>query len=352
MTDDEIILRPETLEPFLTEVFEKAGLSKDDACFISRTFVQTHLWGVDSHGIVRVPIYVKRLRVGAINPRPNITRLKGSKSLEIIDGDNGHGFIVGREAMRRAIHLAGEYNVGMVGVVRSNHFGAAGIYARMAADEGMIGIAMTNVGPLVVMPGCSRPVVGNNPIAFAIPTFGPFPIVLDIATSAVAGGKLLMASQRGEKIPLDWATDKEGRATDDPKKAFDGFFFPAGGHKGFGLALIIDILCGVITGGAFLDQVRGMYKYPNDPSSVGHFVIAMNLSSVMDPEEMKERMASFYRMIKATPMWDHSKEVLLPGEIEYRAFLERKKTGIPLPNKLYQELIALGQEMGIESPLE
>lgn len=349
MSSDEIRVRPETLEIFLTELFGKTGLEESDAVFVARTLVQTNLWGIDSHGVIRVPIYAKRLQVGAINPRPQIRRIRGSKGLEVIDGDNGHGFIVGREAMKRAIELAREFNIGMVGTIKSNHFGAAGIYARRAADQGMIGVAMTNVGPLMAASGCSRPVVGNNPIAVAIPTFGPFPLVLDIAMSAVAQGKLLVASQKGEKIPLDWATDREGRPTDDPMKAFDGFSLPVGGHKGFGMALIIDILCGVITGGAFLSHVRGMYKFPNDPSQVGHCMIAINLSSIMDQEEMKIRMASFDKTIKDAPMWDQSKEMLLPGEIEHRMFLERMDKGIPIPISLYNELKDLGCEMGVSS---
>jgi LDH2 family malate/lactate/ureidoglycolate dehydrogenase len=352
MADNEVRVRPQRLEIFVTELFEKAGLSPKDAAYHAQALVETNLWGVDSHGVLRVPIYIKRLRSGAINPRPQIKTIKGSFGLEVMHGDDGAGFVVGREAMARAIDLAREFNVGVVGAIRSNHFGATAIYARMAADQGMIGLAMTNVVPIVAAPGGSKPVVGNNPMAIAIPTFDVFPFVLDISLSAVAGGKLLLASKKGEKIPLDWATDTDGRPTDDPDKAFAGFLLPMGGHKGLGLAYAVDILCGVITGGVFLDGMKGMYKYPNDPSLTGHLMIAINPLAIMSQEEMKSRMADYYQTVKASPMWDETKEMMLPGEIEHRTWLERKEKGIPLPAELYDELVALGDETGVSKGLQ
>ncbi len=347
MNEAEIRVDSQTLKRFLAALLRKVGLSEDDAGFFAEALVKTELWGISSHGVIRVPIYVKRLRSGAMNPRPKTQTIKKAKGLEVLDGDHGPGFIVGREAMNRAIEMAETDNVAAVGAIRSNHFGAAGIYARMAADKGMIGICMANVVQNMVVPGASKPVVGNNPIAVAVPTFGDYPFVLDIAMSAVAGGKLLLASKKKEKIPTDWATDKDGRPTDDPDEAFAGFLLPLAGHKGFGLALVVDILCGVITGGAFLDRMKGMYKYPEEPSLTGHFMIVINPLSIMSREEMKERMEVFSSILKSTPMWDSSKEMLLPGEIEYRTSLERKKHGIPIPPSLYDELNELAASIGI-----
>jgi LDH2 family malate/lactate/ureidoglycolate dehydrogenase len=238
-----------------------------------------------------------------------------------------------------------------VGAIRSNHFGATAIYARLAVERGMIGIAMTNVVPNVVAPGGSKPVVGNNPLAIAIPTFGDFPFVLDISMSAVSGGKLLLASKKKEKIPMDWATDSQGRPTDDPDIGFSGFLLPTGGYKGLGLAYVVDILSGLITGGAFLDQMRGMYKYPNDPSLTCHLMIAINVLAIMDQAEMQDRMMSYYQQIKASPVWDETREMMLPGEIEYRTSVEREDEGIPLPAELYDELVALGDELGVSNQL-
>jgi LDH2 family malate/lactate/ureidoglycolate dehydrogenase len=351
MAENEIRVDHERLEAFVAQIFEKVGLETADAAFHARALVDTNLWGVDSHGVLRVPVYVKRMRSGAINPRPEIRTVRGSLGLEVLDGDDGPGFLVGRDAMLRAIELAEQYNLGAVGAIRSNHFGATALYTRLAAERGMIGIAMTNVVPNVVAPGGSRPVVGNNPLSVAIPTYAEFPFVLDLSLSAVAGGKLLLASKKGEKIPLDWATDKEGRPTDDPDKAFAGFLLPMGGYKGLGLAYVVDILCGVITGGAFLQGMKGMYKYPDDPSLTGHFMIALNVEAILGREEMRARMAELTEAIKSSPMWDERTEMLLPGEIEHRTAQRRRAEGIPLPANLYEELQALGQELDVPMSL-
>ncbi|MFN2168213.1 MAG: Ldh family oxidoreductase [Anaerolineae bacterium] len=351
MAENEIRVDHERLEAFVAQIFEKVGLETADAAFHARALVDTNLWGVDSHGVLRVPVYVKRMRSGAVNPRPEIRTVRGSLGLEVLDGDDGPGFLVGRDAMLRAIELAEQYNLGAVGAIRSNHFGATALYTRLAAERGMIGIAMTNVVPNVVAPGGSRPVVGNNPLSVAIPTYAEFPFVLDLSLSAVAGGKLLLASKKGEMIPLDWATDKEGRPTDDPDKAFAGFLLPMGGYKGLGLAYVVDILCGVITGGAFLQGMKGMYKYPDDPSLTGHFMIALNVEAILGREEMRARMAELTEAIKSSPMWDERTEMLLPGEIEHRTAQRRRAEGIPLPANLYEELQALGQELDVPMSL-
>ncbi len=346
MSDHEMKVMAEDLEPFVEELFRRSGLSADDAAFSARCLVQTNLWGIDSHGVLRLPAYVHRLRKRAINPKPQTRLLRGAQGLEVLDGDDGPGFMVGRDAMLRAIELAETHNVGVVGAIRSNHFGAAALYARLAVERGMVGIAMTNVIPNVVAPGGSKPVTGNNPLAIAIPTYGDFPFVLDMSLSAVAGGKLLLASKKGEKIPLDWATDKEGRPTDDPDKAFAGFLLPMGGFKGLGLSYAVDILCGLITGGVYGDQMKSMYLHPDDPSLTGHLMIAINISAIIHAEEMKARMGAFQGRIKASPMLDPNAEMFLPGEIEHRTAESRKKKGIPLPTKLHDELLALSAELG------
>ncbi len=351
MAESDVLVRPETLLAFATAVFERAGLDQPAAAFYAKSLVDTNLWGIDSHGVLRLPLYARRLLKKAMNPHPEIRTLRGSMGLEVLHGDDGPGPVVGRAAMERAIALAQQYNVGAVGAIHSNHFGAAATYARLAVDQGMIGIAMTNVTQNVVAPGGSKPVIGNNPFAVAIPTYGEFPFVLDISLSAVAGGKLLLASKKGEKIPLDWATDTDGRPTDDPAKAFAGFLLPMGGYKGLGLAYVVDILSGLITGGVFLDQMKGMYKFPDDPSLTCHLMLAINISAIISPEDMRARMAAFQQTIKASPMWDAGKEMLIPGEIEHRSAVARLARGIPLPVKLFEELLALGQELGVTQPL-
>ena len=351
MTEEYKLVDPRALEEFTTVVFMKSGMKREDAQYCAEALVLTNLWGIDSHGVLRLEAYFRRLQKGAMNPVPRIKQLKGAMGLEVLDGDDGIGFLTARAAMQRAIELAESYSLGAVGVIKSNHCGAAALYARLAEEKGMIGIAMTNVVPNMVVPGGSRPITGNNPIAVAVPTFGDFPFVLDISLSAVAGGKLILASKKKEKIPLDWATDKEGRPTDDPDKGFAGFLLPMGGHKGFGLSLVVDILCGVITGGAFQHHLRGMYKYPDDPSLTGHFMLALNPQALMPREELEARMADFYKTIKDSPMWDSSKEMLMPGEMEYRTAREREEKGIPLPVTLFDDFQSLGQELGLQTRL-
>lgn len=341
----------EQMTTFAKELFEKAGLGKEAAEFHAKSLVQTNYWGIDSHGVIRIPAYFKRMKNGAINTNPDIRVVRGEQNMEVLDADAAAGFIGARAGMQRAIDNARKVGIAACGVMNSNHFGAGALYARMAAEQGMVGIAMTNVKPLIVAPGASVPVTGNNPIAFAIPTYDEFPFVLDISLSVVAGGKLTLAIKKKEKIPMDWATDKEGRPTDDPQKAFDGYLLPVGGHKGLGLAYVVDILSGIITGGVFSREIKSMYANPEDPSLTGHFFIALDISKLIPKEMMQERMKQFKDNLKSTPMWQEGAEMLLPGELEYRKEQERRKTGIPVPITTYEELMEIAKEYGIKAPL-
>ena len=342
----------DSLEEFVTEIFEKAGCNCNDARIIGSCLVLTNLWGIDSHGVLRVAKYLDRLRTGGMNATPSIQSRKSAAGLEVLDADNGSGYIAATAAMRRAIELAKESNIAAVSIINSNHCGATALYARMAIEYGMIGIAMSNVAPNMVMTGGSKPITGNNPIAVAVPTFGEFPFVLDISLSAVAGGKLLVAAKNGEEIPLGWATDKEGRPTTDPQAGFEGFLMPLGGHKGFGLSLLVDILCGVITGGSFQHELKSMYRYPKDPSNTAHLMIVINPLVLMTKQQLQERMHDFVTTLKASPMWSPDDEMLLPGEIEYRKERERRQGGIPLPRQLFDDLKKLGTEMELDAKLE
>lgn len=344
-------IKGEELAHFIEELFIKAKMCPEDARFHANALVNTNYWGIDSHGAIRVPAYFKRMLNGGINVQPDIKVVRGEASLEVMDADGAAGFIAGRAGMTRAIEQARKNGIAAVGMINSNHFGAGALYARLAAEEGMIGIAMTNVKPLIVAPGASKPVTGNNPIAFAVPTYGEFPFVLDISLSKVAGGKLTLAIKKKEKIPMDWATDKEGRPTDDPQKAFDGYLMPMGEHKGLGLSYVVDILSGVITGGVYSHMMKSMYANPTEPSLTGHFFIAIDISKIIPAEMMKERMQDFYERLKATPMWQEGAEMLMPGELEYRKEQERRRNGIPVPVTTYDELMELAREYDVKAPL-
>lgn len=351
MTDSNVNVSADSLEAFVRQVFVNAGCHPSGAAIMAQCLVQTNLWGIDSHGVLRVGKYLDRLRSGSMNGAPRIRTLQTGAALEVLDADNGSGYVAGQAAMARAIELAKEKNIAAVGIINSNHCGATSLYARMALDHDMIGIAMSNVAPNMVMTGGSRPITGNNPIAVAIPTFGEFPFVLDISLSAVAGGKLLVAAKNGEEIPIGWATDKDGRPTTDPKAGFDGFLLPMGGHKGFGLSLLVDILCGVITGGSFQHELKSMYRYPNDPSNTAHLMLVIDPLVFLSKEQLRQRMSDFTKTVKESPMWDKSAEMLLPGELEYRKEQERRREGIPIAPALYEELSAFGKELNVDAAL-
>jgi len=352
MADANLTISSAALSSYVSEIFCKAGCSREDADTMANCLVQTNLWGIDSHGVLRVAKYLDRLQSGGMNATPNIQTIRSEASLEVLDADNGSGYIAARAAMKRAIEIAKHTNIAAVGVINSNHCGATSLYARMALEQDMIGMAMSNVAPNMVMTGGSKPITGNNPIAVAVPTFGEFPFVLDISMSAVAGGKLLVAAKNGDEIPLGWATDKDGRPTTDPKAGFDGFLMPLGGHKGFGLSLLVDILCGLITGGSFQHDLKSMYRYPKDPSNTAHLMIVINPLALMSKEQLRDRMQAFTATLKESPMWDPQDEMLLPGELEYRKERERRETGIPLSAPLLAELNRIGNEMNLASTLE
>ena len=339
-------------EDFLIDIYREIGLPDRDAIHCAKCAVQTNLWGVDSHGILRTPIYVERIRNGAIKSHPQIKSLKGEdKALELMDGDSGHGYVVGRTVMNRAIEKAGKYGTSAVVVRNSNHFGAASLYARMAAEEGMIGVVATNVMPNIGMKGNKKPSSGNNPIAMAAPLSGEYPFSLDISLSQVAGGKLLLAGKKGEKIPTNWAVTKDGLETDDPDEGFKGFLLPVGMHKGFGLSLFVDVITGVLSGGAFNRELKSMYKSSQDPSLTSHMCAVFNPAVFMEKDEFVERMDELSTRVKQTPMVNPDETQLIPGELEWKTEQQRQKEGIPVPAELIKDLNKLAADLQLEISL-
>ena len=338
-----------TLSLFISRLYEKAGMEPEDAAYHAQALVTASLRGVDSHGVMRTSAYLKRIENGAINLHPRMRYEKDARALQVMDADGASGYIAGREAMKRAIELAKTYSLGMVLVKNSNHFGAAALYADMAVQEGMLGFSTTNVKPGMTAPGAAGNVAGNNPFAVGIPTYCDFPFMLDMALSVVAGGKLKMAIAKGEKIPLDWATDKDGNPTDDPQAGFDGYFLPLGGFKGLGMAYAIDILCGVMTGGAFQNHIKNMFKDPADPSRTCHMFLAVDLKQLMGEEEIRDRMTEYRDYIRSIPTVS-GKPLILPGELEESCRKERERDGIPMPETLVKEFLEMAERYGV--PLE
>lgn len=341
-----------SLQAFVSELFTAGGMRAEEAAWYAETIVQANLWGIDSHGVIRVPTYFNRILTDGINRKAAIKTLRKAPAITLVDADGAAGAVAGRIAMEQAIEDARAHGIGVSGVTNSNHFGAAAVYSRLAAQQGMVGISMTNVMPLIAAPGAKAAVVGNNPLSIAIPTYCEFPFLLDMSMSVVAGGKLHLAVAKGEKIPYGWGVDKDGKPTDDPKKALEGFLLPIGGYKGLGLGYAVDILSGVITGGLFADQMRSMYRHPDVPSLTGHLMIAMDLSAWITPEEMKNRMEYYRSFIRQVPMADGAAPLVFPGEIEAEQERRRRQNGIPVPVSTIAALNALKETYGVKGSLE
>ena len=337
----------EKLKLFVAKLFEKGGLPHADALWHAQTLLQANLWGIDSHGVIRVPAYFDRVLCGAINPRPEIQIRELGPGMCLVDGDGAAGCIAAKVGMEQAIERAKVCGVGLAGVTNSNHFGAAALYTKMAVDADMVGISMTNVLPLIAAPGSKGPVVGNNPLSIGIPTCCDFPFILDMSLSVVAGGKLRLAAAKGEKIPFGWAADKDGKPTDDPNAALEGSLLPVGGYKGLGLAYAVDILAGVLMGGPFADTMRSMYANPTEPSLTGHLMIAFNPFAFLSKEDMQAKMQHYHDYIASRPMADGAAPLCFPGELEHAREIDRRKNGVPVPLSTLEQLNELASRYDI-----
>jgi len=349
---EQIAVLPEKLTAYIKELYLKAGLSDKDAQICADCTVKTNLWGVDSHGVLRTSAYINRVLSGAVKAKPEINFLKGKDGpLSLMDGDAGMGYVVGHRAIEAAIAKAKQFGIGMVVVKNSNHFGAASLYTRLAAEEGMLGLVTTNVIPNIGMPGNKKSVTGNNPIAMAAPIGREYPFSLDISMSAVSGGKILLAQKKGEKIPTTWAIDKDGNPTDDPFAGFAGILLPVGMHKGLGMSMFLDIITGVISGGPFLQDIKSMYKHSDVPSETSHMFMVLDPGFFLDESDFGSRMDEWVGMIKGTPMTEEGAEQIIPGEIEYKCEMQRRKDGLPLPSELVKDLEVLAAKLDITAKL-
>jgi LDH2 family malate/lactate/ureidoglycolate dehydrogenase len=324
-----------------------AGVPEHNAFIVAESLVQANLRGVDSHGVVRTPIYLARIKRKMVDPNAEIAVVRESESTALVDGGNNFGAVVGVHATRLALEKAGKAGAAFVGVKRSNHFGTGAYYALKAIERNMVLMIMSNASQTMPPTGGVRPFIGTNPLAVGVPAGKAVPFLLDMATSVVARGKIIVAAQKGQPIPLGWAVDKHGNPTTDAEAALEGAVLPVGGAKGYGISLMIDILCGVLTGAGFGKYVNNMYENWEEPQNVGHVFIAVDISRFMPLELFEARMEQYIREIKQEPKAPGVEEILIPGEIEHRRTLELKREGIVLPGKLAEELDAIGREYGL-----
>ncbi|HEV8633065.1 MAG TPA: Ldh family oxidoreductase [Chloroflexota bacterium] len=329
----------DSLRRVVSAMFEQAGMPPGDAQFMGECLVDADLRGVHSHGTRYVVNYVRALKKGDWNPTANIRAVREHHATAIVDADRGAGHLAGRRAMGIAIEKAKRYGTATVLVRNSRHCGALAYYTQMAADAGCIGFASTTAGRMMAPWGGVERIIALNPLSWAAPTDKPWSVNLDMATSVVAGSKLGMAIEKGEKIPLGWALDEHGQPTDDPTAALKGTLLPIGGPKGYGMSVVLDIISGVLGGAGFGKGLGG-------PGG-GHCVQATDVEAFMPLDEFKRLMGQLVDQIKSSSPAPGSAGIFLPGEIEHANKTRRLESGIPMTAGVLDELERAASELGI-----
>ncbi len=339
----------EALHSFLRRAFARLGLPEEDADWTAETLVAAELRGVTSHGVIRMPHYVKRLEVSLANPTPRFRIAKDAGALALADGDNGMGQVVSRRAMEEAIARARAHNVGVVLLKESNHFGAAATYAAMAPEAGMVGLVTTNTLRVLPPAGGKEAMLGNNPIAVALPSDPP--VVLDMALSVVARGYIIEAARAGRPIPEGWGLDAEGRPTTDPGQVLESSLLsPIAGYKGSGLSLVIDAILGAFAGGGHSHEIVGINEF-SGKSRVASVFAAIRVEALLPLPEFRAAAGAFVSTIKATPRAAGVENIFMPGEIERQNETTRRRNGFALPPERLEELDEIAGRLGLH-PLE
>ncbi len=314
---------------FAERLLVSNGIPPADAATVAGCLVQADLRGVDTHGLMRLPVYLERIRTGMLNRTPKLVVEKKTPVAAAIDGDNGFGFVTATRAMDEAISMARAFGLGIVSVRHSNHFGMAASYVLQAIDAGMMSMVFTNASRAMPPWGGREGLLGTSPFASGAPGGKLPPFVLDMSPAVAARGKIRKAERRGEPIPLGFALDAAGRPTTDATAALGGVVLPMGGPKGSGLAMMMDIFGGVISGAAFAGDVADQYKAKDRRQNVGHFFLAMKPDLFVSEVDYKARMDILSERIRTCPKADGVDEILLPGEPESREEARRQRSGLP-----------------------
>ncbi len=351
------VFNPEKLRAFSARALAKVGVTREDAEITAKILVDTDLRGIESHGVAHLaPFYIRRIRDGLINVKPNIKISSRSKATAVMDGDRALGFVVGYRAMLEAISRAEATGAGFVAVRNSTHYGAGSSYALMALAHGMVGISLSTGGRDAMVPGSQGKAMGINVISVAIPSHEEAPFVLDMATTVVAAGKVEIALRKGLPIPEGWAVDSEGKPITDPKRYYEarGAMLPLGGtpehgvYKGFGLAVMVDILSSILSGSVASPQLLG------EPGSTGrcnHFFGALKVDGFIPLDDFRQAMDELVRFYHGLPKAPGIQRIYLAGEAEYEVEKERRRSGIPLDPVVVNSLKELAKELSIEYDL-
>lgn len=341
---------PRALRSFARVILECTGLSEADAYTVADSLVFANLRGVDSHGIVRLAPYVDRLEAGGTATDPDVQIVTEGPAVALVNGDNGMGQVVSVFATDLAVTKAKETGVSFVGVNRSGHNGAASYYTHRMAEAGMIGVVTSNATPVMAAWGGVEAAIGNNPLSIGVPHREGPPIIFDAAMSKVAGGKVRLAAENDETIPEGWIVDEYGRPTTDPNDILDGALLPFGEHKGFALAVMVEILSAVVTGAGMLHQNPFWAKDLDAPLDVGHSFLAIDAARLIEPDEFARRLSWMVGSLRASGRTNGEDRVRMPGELEAETAERRRDHGIPVSTQVWTTLGGLSDRYDVALP--
>ena len=333
---------------FASLVYQKYGVPKGDADILADSLVQADLWGHQSHGLLRLPWYVERLKAGTMQPVTEISYVADFGAIGVIDASDGIGQVVTTIAMNDAIKRAKTYGIGAVAVRNSNHFGTCMYYTHKAVEQSCIGFLTTNGGPAIAPWGGIKKMIGTNPWSYASPAGRYAPMILDIANTAVARGKIYLAKNRQEQIPLGWALNSNGQPTTDPQEAIDGIILPMAGHKGYAIAALMDILSGVLSGSCWGENVNGPYEY-DKKSGAGHFMLAINIEAFRKMADFNQEIEQMIESIKATPKTPGTEQIYYPGELEAINDQHNRANGISYSEQTVNDLKETAKDLNLAS---
>jgi LDH2 family malate/lactate/ureidoglycolate dehydrogenase len=350
--DSGILFPAERLRGWTEEILQKVGVSRDDAALFTDSMIDANLRGVDTHGITRILCtYVERLQKGVMSAKSNVVVVRETSSTALIDCRNSIGQVGAARAMQMAIEKAAKTGVAFCVLSHSNHYGMAAYWAMRALPRGMIGFSSTNAPAAMAPTGGRTAMFGTNPIAVAIPAGKELPVVLDMATTVVARGRINLHAKQNKPLEPGWAFDERGVPTTDPHVALKGLLAPIGGYKGYGIALAIDFICGILAGSNYGAHFPGFIAdNMTEPTDVGSVFGAIDVESFMDLPEFTATIDTAIREIKASPRAEGAERIYIPGEIEFEMKAERLAKGIPIPDPVVKDFVALGNELGVPFP--
>ena len=349
--DQPVHINPEKLRRLIARIYQAQGLAERDAACLADTLVLADMWGHSSHGVMRTFWYADRMTSGAINLAATRETLLDTGPLLHIDGQNGIGQVITQQATDLVRDRAKQFGIAAIAIRNSGHFGTAMYFTRQLAEAGCVGFLATNASPAMPPTGGTEKLIGNNPQSWAAPSGMDAPFVLDIAHTAVARGKIFLAREKGEPIPIGWAMDADGRPTDDPVRAIEGSLLPAAGHKGFGLSAMMDVLSGILPAGGFGTGVTGPYVTER-PSRAGHFIMAVDIAKLRPIAEFKADMKSMITGWHTSAKAPASDGIYYPGEMEHAAEQHARQSGIELPDKVAGDLLMRAGQIGIDVKMD